>query len=160
MHGGRSPQIVSAFNTIITSASHALCTGTPTASFAAIFSSISEVNGEAQGTQTGVSDQFPGQTAVSLYYTVSGSQGPGAITRSATAATATGGASMMTTQSGSETSGSAVTSRTSSKASAATGNSSASGSFSTSSSSAGAAATGFWMGALGVIAGGAVLAAL
>lgn len=93
VHGGRSPQLTSAFHTIITSASNQLCTGTPTASFAAIFNSIENSVAPGDATATGLSDQFPSQTAVSLYYTASGPQGLGAITGSATLATRSAGAS-------------------------------------------------------------------
>ncbi len=87
VHGARSEQDVDTYNRIITSASHALCTGTPTASFGAIFSSLN--NKGIQGTgATDMSDQFPSKTAVSLYYTPTGIQGMGAITGSATGATA------------------------------------------------------------------------
>merc|ERR1712093_661277 len=135
VHGARSPQIVDSFNTIITSASNALCTGTPTASFAAIFSSLSNAAAPT-GTDTAVSDQFPSQTAISLYYTPSGSQGVGAIT--AEAATAT-------TSSRAGTS----TEATSSPPGTGTG----AGAATTSSSTAGAAPTGMWMGAMGAVVG-------
>jgi hypothetical protein len=88
VHGARSEAEVQAFDGILASASNALCTGTPTASFAAIFSSISEAAPQsASGAATVFSDQFPSMTAISLYFTVTGAQGPGAITGSATAAT-------------------------------------------------------------------------
>jgi hypothetical protein len=145
VHGARSPQIVSAFNTIITSASNLLCTGTPTAPFASIFSSLSDVVAPT-GTDTAMTDLYPSQTAISLYYTPTGKQGVGAITGAATAATA------------SVTNG--KTSGTTSGAGAATGSSTTGGSSSTSSSKAGAAPTGVWMGALGVLAGGVVMAVL
>lgn len=88
MHGGRSEQEVDTFNSILTSASQQLCTGTPTASFAAIFSSLTDAGIQGTGA-TAMSDQAPSNTAISLYFTASGSQGVGAITGSATAATAT-----------------------------------------------------------------------
>lgn len=143
VHGGRSEQIVSAFNTIITSASNALCTGTPTADFAQLFSSASD--GVApSGTNTGMTDLYPSQTAISLYYTPSRSQGVGAITGSAAGATKS--VATTTSASGSSKTGTSV--------GAATGSSS------TSSSKAGAAPTGIWMGGLGAVAGGMMLAAL
>jgi hypothetical protein len=151
VHGGRSPQIVSAFNTIITSASNLLCTGTPTAPFASIFSSLSDVVAPS-GTDTATTDLYPSQTAISLYYTPSGKQGVGAITGAATAATAsvTSTSTSMTVKTTGATTG----------AGANTGSSSSGGSSSTSSSKAGAAPTGVWMGALGAVAGGVVMAVL
>jgi len=98
VHGARSLAVSSAFHDIISSASNALCTGTPTAGFAAIFSSISDSAPQVvSGAATSTSDQFPSQSAVSLYYTASGPQGAGAITGSATMATATSSASNTTT---------------------------------------------------------------
>lgn len=156
MHGGRSPAVVSAFNTIITSASNQLCTGTPTAQFASIFNSLG--GGDvAEGTATQLTDLYPSETAVSLYYTASGSQGVGAITGSATGATktASGSASASATAAASgSTSGASAT-----KTSAGT-TTSGSGSGSTSSSSAGAAPTGIMRGVLGMAVGGAVMAVL
>jgi hypothetical protein len=148
VHGGRSEQIVSAFNTIITSASHALCTGTPTADFAALFSSASD--GVApSGTNTGVTDLYPSQTAISLYYTPSGKQGVGAITGNATAATKVATTSPSSTL------------KTTGGAGAATGSGSSAGSMSTSSSKGQAGPTGsVRMNGLGMIAGGIILAAL
>jgi len=94
VHGSRSEAVVDAFKDIIASASSQLCTGTPTASFAAIFSSLSEAAPQsASGAATSTSDQFPSQSAVSLYYTASGNQGAGVITGSAASATATGSTS-------------------------------------------------------------------
>ncbi len=148
MHGARSGAIVSAFNSIITTVSNALCTGTPTADFADLFTSASQVVGYASGTNTGTTDLYPSQTAISLYYTPTVKQGPGPITGSATAAT-----KVATTTS---TSASAGETTTGTGSAAAAGSSSSS----TSSSKAGAAPTGVWMGALGVVAGGMVMAAL
>ncbi|KAF8849189.1 hypothetical protein BDZ45DRAFT_244548 [Acephala macrosclerotiorum] len=71
VHGGRSPAVTSAFHTILTSASNELCTGTPTASFQAIFSSL-QYNVAANGSATDVTDLYPSQTAVSLYFTPTG----------------------------------------------------------------------------------------
>ncbi|PVH85485.1 hypothetical protein DL98DRAFT_511536 [Cadophora sp. DSE1049] len=142
VHGARSPQIVDSFHTIITSASNALCTGTPTASFAAIFSSLSNAAAPT-GTDTAVSDQFPSQTTISLYYTVSGPQGIGAITGEAASATRTA-STTPTTSSRSGTSAGTTSSPSGTGAGAAT----------TSSSTAGAAMpTGMWVGAMGAVAG-------
>jgi hypothetical protein len=94
------------------------------------------------------SDQFPSQTAISLYFTPSGSQGAGSITGSATQATV-----MSTTTSESTT---AETTSMSESQSSQTAQSS----HSTDTSTAGAAPTGVWVGVLGAIAGGAVVAVL
>ncbi|KAI9650410.1 hypothetical protein NHQ30_000424 [Ciborinia camelliae] len=162
VHGGRSPAEVSAFHTIITSASNQLCTGTPTASFAAIFNSL---GGEdvAEGTATQLSDLYPSETAVSLYYTASGNQGVGTITGSATGATKSGSGSASATTaaaataSGGSGSGASATATTTTAAGAVTGGGK---SGSTSSSSAGAAPTGVMRGFLGMAVGGVVMAAL
>jgi hypothetical protein len=87
VHGARSEQDADAYKRIITSASHALCTGTPTASFGAIFSSVNN-NGIVGVGSTDMSDQYPSETAIDLYYTPTGVQGPGIITGSPTGATA------------------------------------------------------------------------
>lgn len=149
VHGGRSPQVAEAFLTLISSASNILCTGTPTAKFAAIFSGLSVSNGVAEGGNTVAKDTYPGQTAISLYYTDTRSQGPGTITGSATAATAT----VSTTGRVSTTS---VGGQTSSRGSGTVSGNTAS----TTSSAGGAAQTGAWMGALGMVAGGVVMAVL
>jgi hypothetical protein len=170
VHGGRSPAQVSAFQTILSSASSSLCTGTPTASFAAIFSAIEESNviPDASGS---TSDQYPSQTAVSLYFTATGPTGPGQITGSATAAVATGSTSVSGSDSESSTSGSTSgtasesTSKSSSKASSSgtsksttTHSSSASGSAASATSTGGAAAVTQVMGLLAVVAGGVAAA--
>jgi hypothetical protein len=94
------------------------------------------------GTATDTTDLFPSQTAISLYYTATGSEGPGQITGSATLATKTpsagsGGSTGTGGGSGSQTSGGSAGSQ----------------STSTSSSKSGAAPTGVWMGGLGLAAG-------
>jgi hypothetical protein len=91
---------------------------------------------------TVMSDQFPSQTVVSLYFTPTGSQGVGFITGSATAATV-----VSTTSSGGA--GAKTTSGTTSKASAASGGESSSQSSST--SSGGAAPTGVWSRIVGAV---------
>lgn len=76
-HGGRSQANLDTFNTVVQSASAALCTGTPTADFAALYASA---GGRVTPVTTGgtvSSDRFPSQTAVSLYFTPPGPQGPG-----------------------------------------------------------------------------------
>jgi len=105
-----------------------------------------------------MTDLYPSQTAISLYYTLSGTQGAGVITGSATEATLA--VSTIGGGSGSR-SGTASSKTTATKAgSTTTGSAAGSGGSSTSSSKAGAAPTGVWMGALGVVAGGAVIAVL
>jgi hypothetical protein len=88
VHGGRSKAQSIVFSQILTSASNSLCTGTPTVKFADIFASLTNSPPNAPSTAgTGTTDLFPSMTEVSLYYTASGSQGPGAITGSAAQAT-------------------------------------------------------------------------
>lgn len=87
-----------------------------------------------------MTDLYPSQTAVGLYFTPTGVQGPGAITGSATAATKTGSVGSGPTSTGSSGSGSKTSDRSA-------------GSQSTSSSKAGAAPIGVWMGGLGLAAG-------
>jgi len=140
VHGGRSPAVTSAFHTILSSASNELCTGTPTAPFQSIFQSL-QYNPVANGTATDVSDLYPSQTAVSLYFTASGPQGPGAITGSATLATKTPSTAATTTGANGGSGGNTG------------GGSGGTQSTSTSSSKAGAAPTGVWMGGLGFAAG-------
>ncbi|KAF7886721.1 uncharacterized protein EAF02_003368 [Botrytis sinoallii] len=161
VHGGRSPAVVSAFNTIITSASNQLCTGTPTASFAAIFNSLG--GGDvAEGTATQLTDLYPSETAVSLYYTASGNQGPGAITGSATGATKTGGtsASVAATGSSSASGVSATATKTTAGSAGTTASGTETATGSTSRSTGGAAPTGVMRGFLGMAIGGVVMAAL
>lgn len=105
----------------------------------------------AEGGNTIASDQYPSQTAISLYYTDTRSQGPGTITGSATAATAT----VSSTTRGS-TSSAIGTGQTSSRGSGTVSGATAS----TTSSAGGAVQTGAWMGALGMAAGGVVMAVL
>lgn len=155
VHGARSPKDVAVFNTVLTSASHALCTGTPTTDFNAIFAALTEGVSVTE-TNTATSDQFPNETAVSLYFTVTGSQGPGVITGSATAATKTESAAQ-TSQTGSSTTGTGSKSTSGTLVAPTIGTSAAS---STSTSKGGAAPTGIWFGAMGAVAGGMVMAAL
>jgi hypothetical protein len=163
VHGARSPPVAEVFLSILTTASQALCTGTPTAPFASIFESVRATAGAEEAAQgVTASDRYPDQTAVSLYYTATQIvQGPGVIRGSATQATntrnvvptdevSTGGLLETLSSTGARTTSSR---NTGTGASAATGSS-------TSSSVSGARETGAWMGALGVIAGGAVMAAL
>lgn len=88
VHGGRSKAQSIVYSKLLTSASNSLCTGTPTVKFADIFASLTNSLPNAPSTAgIGSTDSFPGMTEVSLYYTASGSQGPGAITGSAAQAT-------------------------------------------------------------------------
>lgn len=87
VHGARSEAEVDEYNSIISTVSNELCTGTPTAAFTALFNNASNTAAAPSGVATVLSDQYPSQSAISLYYTVSGIQGPGAITGSATLAT-------------------------------------------------------------------------
>lgn len=133
-----------------------LCTGTPTNSFAAIFSSLSDANVAVASTAgTGMTDLYPSQTAISLYYTASGPQGEGAITGSATLATMMpSSAAAGTTSGGSAATGGAA------GASNTAGSSAGSASAASKTSSSGAAAANGLAGLLGVVAGGVVVAAL
>jgi hypothetical protein len=71
---------VNRYSVVINSVSSALCTGTPTAAFESLFTSVDGQVPMATSGANVTSDMFPGQTAVSLYYTASGPQGAGSIT--------------------------------------------------------------------------------
>lgn len=89
-HGFRNERDIIHYENVLTAASNGLCTGTPTAAFQSYFASAesnSEAAGYATTGDTVSSDKFPGKTAVSLYYSPTASQGPGAITGSAASAT-------------------------------------------------------------------------
>ncbi|OIW31576.1 hypothetical protein CONLIGDRAFT_571340 [Coniochaeta ligniaria NRRL 30616] len=89
-HGLRTERDVAQYDGILSAASSAFCgAATPSTTFAAVFSSIQSSFPVPTTGGTVSSDRGPSQTAVSLYYTASGSQGPGAITGSAATATAT-----------------------------------------------------------------------
>lgn len=142
VHGTRSEAVAEAFDNILSSASQQFCTGTPTAVFADYFSALSDSSPQtATGAATTTSDQFPSQSAVSLYYTASGNQGPGAITGSAAQATAT--ASAASASSGSLAASAATTSaaRTSGASSSAKSSSGSMTSARSSGSSSGSAAS-------------------
>jgi hypothetical protein len=84
-HGGLTGQELARYSVVINSVSNAICTGTPTAQFQDYFTSIDgAVAVSYSGTQTVTTDQAPSQTAVSLYYTAPGAQGPGSITGTCT----------------------------------------------------------------------------
>jgi hypothetical protein len=80
VHGGLTQLQLNQYQAVISAASQSLCTGTPTAVFQSIFVAVGSAGASVTSGSTVTSDQFPSQTAVSLYYTASGSQGPGAIT--------------------------------------------------------------------------------
>jgi len=104
---------------------------------------------------TGMTDLYPSQTAVSLYYTATGPQGEGAITGSATLATM-----VPSTAAASTTAGGSATTGAGSAPTSAAGSSAGSASAASKTSSSGAAATNGLSGLLGVVAGGVVMAAL
>ncbi|KAK2065459.1 hypothetical protein LY76DRAFT_600181 [Colletotrichum caudatum] len=86
-HGLRSERDLAYYRGILSSASNALCTGTPTAAFAIVYSNIEVAATPVTTGATAKSDQAPSNTAISLYYTASGPQGPGSITGAAASAT-------------------------------------------------------------------------
>jgi len=78
-HGGLSERDFNKNRGLLADASSKLCGGSPTTDFAGYFATATPAGGAAQGA-TMSSDSFPSQSAVSLYYSPSVSQGPGAIT--------------------------------------------------------------------------------
>ncbi|KAK7965239.1 hypothetical protein PG988_010243 [Apiospora saccharicola] len=106
-HGARSERDNAHWASVLAVASSALCTGTPTASFQKIFESAgAAVYGPTTGA-TVSSDAKSGETAVSLYFSAKGSQGPGPITGSAAEATATAKDTATPEETGSSTTGGA-----------------------------------------------------
>jgi hypothetical protein len=90
-HGLRSQRDLAQYESILTVASSSFCgAATPTDSFASYFATVEATAVVPTTGSTVSSDQAVSQTAVSLYFTASGSQGPGAITGAATAATLSG----------------------------------------------------------------------
>ncbi|KAG9567006.1 hypothetical protein KCU77_g2049, partial [Aureobasidium melanogenum] len=142
VHGTRSEAVREAFENIISSASSSFCgAATPTAKFASYFSAVSDSSPQtATGAATTVSDQYPSQTAVSLYYTATGNQGPGAITGSAAQATAV--ASSSAASSGSSSGSLAASAATTSKGLTTASSSASKMSTSTSAHSSSGSATG------------------
>ena len=105
VHGAVSEAEAEAFSSIISSASVSLCTGTPTAGFAQIFSSASNTAVQAvQGAATSTTDLFPSDTAISLYYTASGSQGAGPVSGSSAVSVSASGTVSIASAVGSGTS--------------------------------------------------------
>jgi hypothetical protein len=133
VHGTRSEAVAEAFSAILSSASSQFCsTATPTAVFASYFSALSDSSPQtATGAATSVSDQYPSQSAVSLYYTATGNQGPGAITGSAAQATAVVSSSGNASSSGSLAASAATSSKVSSTASSSSARQSSSSAKST-----------------------------
>ncbi|KHN99422.1 uncharacterized protein MAM_03120 [Metarhizium album ARSEF 1941] len=82
VHGLRSARDHAYWGNVLSVASSSFCQGSPTAAFSAVFSSVQANTRDAPAVTTGdtiSSDKFPGKTDVSLYYTATGPQGPGAI---------------------------------------------------------------------------------
>jgi hypothetical protein len=79
LHGGLNRLVLNQVSVIIQAASTSLCTGTPTAAFAAIYSSAQTAGAAVTSGATTYVDQYPGNPAVGLYYTPTGPQGPGVV---------------------------------------------------------------------------------
>ncbi|GAB1313884.1 hypothetical protein MFIFM68171_04094 [Madurella fahalii] len=91
LHGLRSERDVAHSASVVATASAALCdVAAPTAEFGALFASARQRVAYPTTGDAALRDAAVGQTAVSLYFTASGSQGPGRITGEAAKATATG----------------------------------------------------------------------
>ncbi|OHE95319.1 hypothetical protein CORC01_09330 [Colletotrichum orchidophilum] len=153
IHGLRSQRSLAFYSGVLSSASNSLCTGTPTAVFASIYSVIEAAATPVTTGATATSDQAPSNTAISLYYTATGPQGPGTITGAAASATAV--ASPTTTSPSATATGSASGGSGSSptRASTATTGTASGAAATTTTAGSGAmpayAAGGFLMGAAG-----------
>ncbi|KAF3005568.1 hypothetical protein E8E14_008685 [Neopestalotiopsis sp. 37M] len=170
-HGGMSERNLTYYQSVIAGASSLLCDGaaTPTAAFQTLFGSAAAAVPIPTTGGTALSDIASGDSAVSVYYTATGSQqGPGAITGSAAEATATGDVTTDAAGGATATMGTAAT-KTTSKASSSSktasgGTASSSGASSSSSSSSFAGPTAapaaVAKNVLLVMAGGALMAAL
>ncbi|KAF2458968.1 hypothetical protein BDY21DRAFT_339430 [Lineolata rhizophorae] len=66
VHGAHSERDVTNWENILSSVSEDLCTGTPTASWPAIFSSVAEAATPVSTGATVLSDQYPSQTDVKV----------------------------------------------------------------------------------------------
>ncbi|KAB5554690.1 hypothetical protein GE09DRAFT_137165 [Coniochaeta sp. 2T2.1] len=89
-HGLRSEREVAQYHGVLSAASSSFCdAATPTAIFADVFASVQSTFPVPTTGGTVSSDRAKGETAVSLYYTAAGKQGPGQITGSAATATPT-----------------------------------------------------------------------
>ncbi|KAK1997887.1 hypothetical protein LX36DRAFT_56505 [Colletotrichum falcatum] len=97
IHGLRSERDLAFYRSVLSSASNALCTGTPTAAYAVVYSNIEVAATPVTTGATVKSDQAPSNTAISLYYTASGAQGPGSITGEAASATGVSSQAAVTT---------------------------------------------------------------
>ncbi|KAF6832860.1 hypothetical protein CPLU01_05949 [Colletotrichum plurivorum] len=153
VHGLRSERELAFYSGVLSSASNALCTGTPTAAYAAIYSNIEVAATPVTTGATATSDRAQGNTAISLYYTASGPQGPGSITGAAASATNTGGSTTASETSEGTTSRGVRTSATT--AASSTGTASGDAAATPSSSDSGAMPT---FAAGGLLAGAAGLA--
>lgn len=162
-HGQRTERDEAFYASVVAVASHSLCdflsssgAPTPTTDFAGYFS---EAGVSATQPTTGAtisSDQAPSSTAVSLYFTLSGSQGAGAITGSLAEATATTTAGALVTGTSSTSGGGSGSTSTASGESGSTSSSSASSSSSVAAAQTTMVVSGLVLG----VAGFAVAAAL
>ncbi|KUI61776.1 hypothetical protein VP1G_08911 [Cytospora mali] len=170
-HGQRTEREEAFYESVVSAASHSLCdfltssdagAATPTTDFAAIFSAVEATMTQPTTGGTVSNDQAPGKTAVSLYYTFSGSQGPGAITGSAAEATATAttAASSVTSEASSGSSSSKGGSSKSTTSTGASSKATGTAAGSTTSTGGSAASTGVAGGVLLGLAGLAVAAGL
>lgn len=102
INGLRSERDYAHASDILSVASEALCTGTPSAAFADIFSSAQEAQPEPTTGATVTTDRNGGETEVSRYYTPTGEQGAGDITGAAATASPETTTAPSTTSSGGE----------------------------------------------------------
>jgi len=91
VHGFRSWQEVAFYSSVLSAASEALCTGTPTAPFRSLFAQAEATLMPVTTGATEKSDQFPGKTDIGLYYTPTGTQGTGEVTGPAATVVLSGG---------------------------------------------------------------------
>lgn len=90
LHGFRTERDVGHWLGVLSAASASFCgAATPTAEFSDVFANIQATAATVLTGATVGSDSAASETAVSLYYTASGRQGPGRITGDAASATAT-----------------------------------------------------------------------
>jgi hypothetical protein len=80
VHGGMTQRDHDTYANILSAASSSICSGTPTAKFEDVFATLEPKAIPVATGSTVFNDQFTSSTAVSLYYTASGVQGPGVIT--------------------------------------------------------------------------------
>ncbi|KAI1875371.1 hypothetical protein JX265_004429 [Neoarthrinium moseri] len=151
VHAGLTERNLTYWKDVITTASNLLCTGTPTAAFQALFNSAQAAATVPTTGGTALSDIKSGDSAVTLYYTASGNAGPGKITGSATAATATGSTQTTAAPKSSSKNADSGSASTTTRASTTTGSSSSNFAAPT-----GATAKNMFL----AVAGGALMAAL